>query len=104
VASKPTTRGNSFAFPFRSPWLAWRNPGGPFLLEKSSMASDNRSLKSVRETAEYLGVSFHTLNKWRARGFGPPFVRLGKRVAYPDGDLALWIESNKQRSLTPSAG
>ena len=34
-----------------------------------------------------------TLANWRSQRKGPPFVRLGKRVAYRGRDLNRWIEA-----------
>ena len=36
---------------------------------------------SVREAAQYLGLSASTLNKLRVFGGGPTFLKLGRRVA-----------------------
>ena len=40
--------------------------------------------KSPPQVALEYGVSTSTLAKWRLRGFGPRFARLGRRVAYPN--------------------
>jgi hypothetical protein len=43
---------------------------------------------SEKEAAAYLGpVSMRTLQDWRIRGVGPPYSKLGKRVAYDVADL-----------------
>jgi hypothetical protein len=43
---------------------------------------------SEKEAAAYLGpISMRTLQDWRIRGVGPPYSKLGKRVAYDLADL-----------------
>ena len=38
-----------------------------------------------------------TLAHWRCEGKGPPFVKLGGRVAYRGADLNAWIDSQTVR-------
>lgn len=45
-----------------------------------------------RELAEQLKVSGRTLEKWRSRGLGPPYRRVGKRTLYPSSGVARWLE------------
>lgn len=43
---------------------------------------------SELEASKYLGpVSVRTLQDWRARGIGPAYTKLGRRVAYEVSDL-----------------
>jgi predicted site-specific integrase-resolvase len=60
-------------------------------------------LKSVRDTAEALGVSVSTLNKWRVYGDGPTFVRLGRRIAYRPEHILEYLEKQARQS-TSDAG
>jgi predicted DNA-binding transcriptional regulator AlpA len=51
--------------------------------------------------AQRLGVSKRTLQRWRAQGCGPPYVRLGpRRVAYDEAASDAWAAS---RSFTSRA-
>jgi predicted DNA-binding transcriptional regulator AlpA len=51
--------------------------------------------------ARRLGVSQRTLQRWRTRGCGPPYVRLGpRRVAYDEAASDAWAAS---RSFTSRA-
>jgi len=44
-----------------------------------------------REAASFLKLSPRTLQKWRAHGQGPPFLRLGeKRIVYAIARLTKW--------------
>lgn len=46
------------------------------------------------QVAEVLGVSRSSLQKWRCRGCGPPFCKLGaKCVRYPESGLHKWLEA-----------
>ena len=51
---------------------------------------------SPAETAEHIGVSPKTLESWRSRGAGPPFVRVGSRVRYRPTDLDMWGSSQRE--------
>ena len=37
-----------------------------------------------------------TLAQWRMRGFGPAWLKLGRRVAYYGADLNAWAESRRK--------
>jgi len=41
------------------------------------------------------GISTGTLRNWRAMRIGPSFVKIGKAVLYPAGELDAWDEKNK---------
>ena len=50
--------------------------------------------------ADLLGLKPQTLRKWRVTGGGPPYVRLGGRVAYRRADVDAWIAD---RTFTSTA-
>jgi hypothetical protein len=51
---------------------------------------------SEREAASYLGpVRVRTLQAWRMQGVGPPYSKLGKRVAYDVADLDAFIAAQR---------
>lgn len=64
---------------------------------------------SVKEAAEYLGMSSHTLYVWRHRRIGPPSFRMGSRgrVTYRLEALDAWIceqeraDSRSNPALSP---
>ena len=64
-----------------------------------SAAADDRLLTPA-EAADRLRLRPQTLARWRVEGFGPVFVKLGGRIAYPARDLAGWIAANRQHSTT----
>ena len=55
---------------------------------------------TVREAAEYVGLSQHTLNQMRHEGRGPRFLKLGSRVRYDIRDLDAWIDASRRRSTS----
>lgn len=52
------------------------------------------------KAAEILGFSVRTLQNWRLRGIGPPFVAASRSVRYLRSDLEAWVI--KQRRLSTS--
>jgi excisionase family DNA binding protein len=63
-----------------------------------------------KQAAQYIGVSESTLAKWRMRGEGPPFHRLGPRlVLYFKAEIDAWLASRvdvpeTKRAARHSAG
>lgn len=52
------------------------------------------------KAAEYLGLSKPTLERYRLRGDGPKFAKLGSAVRYRKVDLDEWLESRLVRSTS----
>ena len=61
----------------------------------STDTGNTNQLLNEIEVAELLGVSRKTLQAWRWRRVGPPFVKLGSAVRYSYVDLLDFLESNK---------
>jgi predicted DNA-binding transcriptional regulator AlpA len=59
-----------------------------------------KKLNSVEEAADKIGMAVSTLNKWRVKGFGPQFVKLGKRVLYRDEDIETFIAAGIRSSTS----
>ena len=57
-------------------------------------------LLSTDEAAEFLGLSPHTLSKWRVTGMGPPFQSLGRRCLYDPETLRRWATSREMKSTS----
>lgn len=55
-----------------------------------------RTPLNTEEAARRLRLSVVTLEKWRARRFGPPFGRAGRRVFYFADDIQRWLEDQVQ--------
>lgn len=62
---------------------------------------DPESLETEREAADFLGVTVRALQKWRATGTGPRFVRIsGRCVRYRRRDLISWAEARLKSSTS----
>lgn len=48
-------------------------------------------LLTIREVADYLGVSVQTIYNWRYRGEGPPGLKVMGQVRYRPEDLEGWL-------------
>ena len=60
----------------------------------------SEALLTTKETAALLRCSISALNKWRVRGDGPRFVRLGGRVRYRRADLTRYIADRTRASTS----
>lgn len=62
---------------------------------------DPEVLVTEREAADFLGVTTRALQKWRANGTGPRFVRIsGRCVRYRRRDLISWAEARLKSSTS----
>jgi excisionase family DNA binding protein len=75
----------------------------PLLDQAAPSARQLRPLLSVKEAADYLGVSESWLNKARCTGDGPPFHKIGRRVLYGVAELVAWLAQRKVRSTSALA-
>jgi excisionase family DNA binding protein len=54
--------------------------------------TNEKTVFTVTEAAQYLGLAISTLNKWRCyQQEGPAYVKLGKAVRYRKEDLDAYI-------------
>ena len=59
------------------------------------------TLLTEQQAAEFLGVKPRTLQKWRATGAGPPFVRLSPRcIRYKYRTLVDWSDDRERLSTS----
>lgn len=56
------------------------------------------ALLSEAAAAQRLGLSIKTLQGWRYRRTGPPYVKVGGAVRYRPTDLEAWLQA---RTITP---
>jgi hypothetical protein len=61
--------------------------------------SDSEFLLTV-EAAKMLRLAAGTLQNWRVRGEGPPFIRLGGRVLYDRTALVDWARNQTTITTT----
>lgn len=57
-------------------------------------------LRDENFVAKRLNCRVKTLQAWRTRGGGPPFVRVGRLVRYRDEDIRQWIEARIANSTS----
>ena len=58
---------------------------------------DDRHLLGERGVAKMLGRGLRTLQRWRTKGKGPAFTKIGRKVFYELNDLQEWIDRGKIR-------
>ena len=57
-------------------------------------------LLTTFEAATRLRMSRQTLAKWRLAGFGPKFIRCGRKILYRREDLTRWLETRTATSTS----
>jgi hypothetical protein len=65
-----------------------------------SLASDPDAAVNENTAAEFLGVSVRTLEAWRVRGGGPPYVKIGRAVRYQRRALVSYQQEHTVSSTT----
>lgn len=64
-----------------------------------------RILLDEKQAARVIGFKPRTLSLWRARGNGPPFLKIGLRcVRYKLSDLRTWADAQRARRSTCDTG
>ena len=53
-----------------------------------------------KEAAERLALSTRTLQQWRVRGGGPPFLKLGAAVRYDAAALDAWADKQTRANTS----
>jgi hypothetical protein len=59
-----------------------------------------RLLETVH-AADELGLSPRTLEGWRRRGEGPPYLKIGRRVKYRPEDIEAYKAARLRANLPP---
>lgn len=57
-------------------------------------------LLNTEALADYIGVSPHTLERWRINGGGPAFLKAGRRVLYCSKDINTWLSNSRHLSTS----
>ena len=91
---------NDGALILGAPHHALVTSGGVAHSEQRPAPENLKWLLSTDEAAEFLGLSPHTLSKWRVTGMGPPFQALGRRCLYDPEALRRWAASRARRSTS----
>lgn len=67
-------------------------------MQISSLPVDPDALLTEVQVGQLLGLSIRTLQAWRARRAGPPFVQVGRAIRYRRSDVVSWIDANTMGS------
>lgn len=71
----------------------------------SELAGDENRLFNEKQASEFLQLKPQTLQGWRQKGDGPPFVKIGGRyVRYRYCDLIQWINDSIRHSTSDKGG
>jgi hypothetical protein len=63
-------------------------------------SSDFDAALNESQAAEFIGVSVRTLQAWRVRGSGPPYIKIGRSVRYQRRALVLYQQEHTVCSTT----
>ncbi len=69
-------------------------------MQASVVASGLDAALTETQAAELLAVSVRTLQAWRTRGGGPPYVKIGRAVRYQRRALAMFQEQHTVTSTS----
>lgn len=61
---------------------------------QAAQVADSEALLMEVHAARFLSLSVRTLQAWRVRGCGPPYVQAGRAIRYRRCDLILWINAH----------
>ena len=67
------------------------------------MSRQHEQHLNQRELAKRWSISHRTLERWRTIGFGPAFLKIGRRVAYRLSDVEAF-EAARMRGDGPADG
>lgn len=62
------------------------------------------AMLNEQQVAEHIGLTVHALQRWRVKGGGPPFSKLGSAVRYRLSDVDQWIAANRVHSTSECGG
>lgn len=63
----------------------------------------SETLQDETAVSKQLHCEVKTLQAWRCRGGGPPFIRVGRLVRYRPQDVEAWITSRRVSSTSEAA-
>ena len=66
-------------------------------MDRQQPGANQSNLLTREEAADRLGLRPQTLAAWATRDQGPPYIKLGRSVRYPDTELDAWLASRLVR-------
>lgn len=58
------------------------------------------NLRTPSDVAATYGMETSTLAQWRYKGYGPKFVKLGRKIFYRQQDIDAFIDANVHQSTS----
>ena len=55
-------------------------------------------LLTSEDVSEYLRVSPHTIEMWRRKKVGPPWLKIGRSIRYKFSEVHAWLERRGQET------
>jgi hypothetical protein len=66
-------------------------------------SNDDDELLVDGEAARELGIKPKTLPTWRCNGYGPSFLKVGRKVFYRRGDIRAWLLNQRREPVRAGA-
>lgn len=66
----------------------------------SARATPTSPFMDEKMLCAHLNISPVTATKWRAKAYGPPFIKIGRLVRYRSADVETWLETRTRRTAT----
>ena len=66
------------------------------VLAKLTGGSSSDEYLDTAELSELIGLAKVTIEQWRARGDGPAYSKVGRRVVYKRSDVDAWLDEHKR--------
>ena len=57
-----------------------------------------RKYLTPKEVEDMLCIHKGTLANWRCQGRGPAYIKYGRKVLYPIGEIEAWLAANRVRT------
>jgi DNA-binding transcriptional regulator YiaG len=62
---------------------------------KENNAPATQQYLTQDQLSEFLLVPVRTLENWRQRKFGPPYIKIARRVRYSVESVEAWLQARK---------
>lgn len=67
---------------------------------QEEQAIQGRTYSDTRKIANKTLIPAKTWELWRRTGFGPEYIRIGKRVLYDEATVIAWLDHHKRKSTS----
>ena len=63
--------------------------------DETTRDAEDFDLMTAEETAALLGIKETTLYKWRERGQGPPYIKMGGALRFRRNAVKRWLDESE---------